>query len=299
MPLLQVDDITVRFGGVTALSDVQLDAEQGSITGLIGPNGAGKTTLFNVITGLQEPTAGKVTIDDKDVTSMGTHKRARMGVARTFQRLEVFGSLTARENILVAAEIRRRWAKDRHANCREATEELLDRVGISHVANERVDALSTGYARLVELGRALATQPRLLLLDEPGSGLDSQETEVFGDLLLELARGGLTILLVEHDVELVMRVCDRIHVLDFGRKIAVGTPAEIQADPQVQAAYLGEDESAAPEEDLAALVTGARASDGNGRRATPKTAARKAPAKKSRKTTKAKKTTKKTRATKR
>ena len=295
MPLLQVDDITVRFGGVTALSDVQLDAEQGSITGLIGPNGAGKTTLFNVITGLQEPTAGKVTIDDKDVTSMGTHKRARMGVARTFQRLEVFGSLTARENILVAAEIRRRWAKDRHANCRQATEELLDRVGISHVANERVDALSTGYARLVELGRALATQPRLLLLDEPGSGLDSQETEVFGDLLLELARDGLTILLVEHDVELVMRVCDRIHVLDFGRKIAVGTPAEIQADPQVQAAYLGEDESAAPEEDLAALVTG----DGNGRTAPSKPAARKAPAKKARKTTKAKKTTKRARATKR
>ena len=256
MPLLQVDEITVRFGGVTALSDVQLDAEQGSITGLIGPNGAGKTTLFNVITGLQEPTSGKVTIDDRDVTSMGTHKRARMGVARTFQRLEVFGSLTARENVLVAAEIRKRWAKDRSANCRAAAAELLDRVGISHVAEERVDALSTGYARLVELARALATQPRLLLLDEPGSGLDSQETEVFGDLLLELARDGLTILLVEHDVELVMRVCDRIHVLDFGRKIAVGSPAEIQADPQVQAAYLGEDESAAPEEDLAALVTG-------------------------------------------
>jgi branched-chain amino acid transport system ATP-binding protein len=251
LPLLQVDEITVRFGGVTALSDVQLDAEQGSITGLIGPNGAGKTTLFNVITGLQEPTSGKVTIDAKDVTGLGTHKRARMGVARTFQRLEVFGSLTARENVLVAAEIRKRWAKDRSANCRSAAAELLDRVGISHVAEERVDALSTGYARLVELARALATQPRLLLLDEPGSGLDSQETEVFGDLLLELARDGLTILLVEHDVELVMRVCDRIHVLDFGRKIAVGSPAEIQADPQVQAAYLGEDESAAPDEDAA------------------------------------------------
>jgi len=251
LPLLQVDEITVRFGGVTALSDVQLDAEQGSITGLIGPNGAGKTTLFNVITGLQEPTSGKVTIDAKDVTGLGTHKRARMGVARTFQRLEVFGSLTARENVLVAAEIRKRWAKDRSANCRSAAAELLDRVGISHVAEERVDALSTGYARLVELARALATQPRLLLLDEPGSGLDSQETEVFGDLLLELARDGLTILLVEHDVELVMRVCDRIHVLDFGRKFAVGSPAEIQADPQVQAAYLGEDESAAPDEDAA------------------------------------------------
>jgi branched-chain amino acid transport system ATP-binding protein len=293
LPLLQVDDITVRFGGVTALSDVQLDAEQGSITGLIGPNGAGKTTLFNVITGLQEPTSGKVTIDDKDVTSMGTHRRARMGVARTFQRLEVFGSLTARENVLVAAEIRKRWAKDRSANCRAAAAELLERVGISHVAEERVDALSTGYARLVELARALATQPRLLLLDEPGSGLDSQETEVFGDLLLELARDGLTILLVEHDVELVMRVCDRIHVLDFGRKIAVGSPAEIQADPQVQAAYLGEDDSAAPEEDLAALVTG---TDRDGDAPPPSkpparnTAAKKrAPAKKRAKKTTAKK----------
>jgi branched-chain amino acid transport system ATP-binding protein len=294
----------VRFGGVTALSDVQLDADQGSITGLIGPNGAGKTTLFNVITGLQEPTSGKVTIDDKDVTSMGTHKRARMGVARTFQRLEVFGSLTARENVLVAAEIRKRWAKDRTANCRSAAAELLDRVGISHVAEERVDALSTGYARLVELARALATQPRLLLLDEPGSGLDSQETEVFGDLLLELARDGLTILLVEHDVELVMRVCDRIHVLDFGRKIAVGSPGEIQADPQVQAAYLGEDESAAPEDDLAALVTGSRSSDGNGSPASKaparKAAAKKrAPAKKKRAATKKKTTAKKARAAKR
>jgi branched-chain amino acid transport system ATP-binding protein len=290
LPLLQVDEITVRFGGVTALSDVQLDAEQGSITGLIGPNGAGKTTLFNVITGLQEPTSGKVTIDDKDVTGLGTHKRARMGVARTFQRLEVFGSLTARENVLVAAEIRKRWAKDRSANCRSAAAELLDRVGISHVAEERVDALSTGYARLVELARALATQPRLLLLDEPGSGLDSQETEVFGDLLLELARDGLTILLVEHDVELVMRVCDRIHVLDFGRKIAVGSPAEIQADPQVQAAYLGEDESAAPEDDLAGLVTG-RDGDGPPPSKPParKAAKKRAPAKKRAKKTPAKK----------
>jgi len=242
-----------------ALTDVGLEAESGLITGLMGPNGAGKTTLFNVITGLQEPTRGRVKIDTTDVTSLGTHKRARMGIARTFQRLEVFGTLTARDNVLVAAEIRKRWAKSRSANPKAETDHLLDLVGIAHVAGERVDTLSTGSARLVELARALAAQPRLLLLDEPGSGLDSRESEVFGDLLLDLAKQGLSILLVEHDVELVMRVCDEIHVLDFGKKIAQGAPAEIQADPIVQAAYLGEDEEAAPALDAEVVVDGDRA----------------------------------------
>jgi len=248
LPLLSVEQVSVRFGGINALTDVDVTAEVGSITGLMGPNGAGKTTLFNVITGLQESTSGHIKLDGHDVTKLGTHKRARLGVGRTFQRLEVFGTLTARENVLVAAEIRKRWARDRQCDPRRDTDELLELSGITHVADERVDALSTGYARLVELARALAARPRLLLLDEPGSGLDSHESEVFGDRLLELAQQGLTILIVEHDVELVMRVCDRIHVLDFGRKIAEGTPAEIQADVNVQAAYLGADESAAPEE---------------------------------------------------
>jgi branched-chain amino acid transport system ATP-binding protein len=247
LPLLSVENISVRFGGVMALTEVELEADAGSITGLMGPNGAGKTTLFNVITGLQEPTRGRVRIDERDVTALGTHKRARMGVARTFQRLEVFGTLTARENVLVAAEIRRRWAKDRASEPKREADRLLELVGLRGVAHERVDTLSTGYARLVELARALAAQPRLLLLDEPGSGLDSRESEVFGDLLLELARAGLTILLVEHDVDLVMRVCDMIHVLDFGRRIASGNAAQIQADPMVQAAYLGEEEAAAPD----------------------------------------------------
>ena len=250
MSLLEADEVTVRFGGVVALSDVTLTAEQGSITGLIGPNGAGKTTLFNVITGLQDPTSGKVLIESEDVSGLKAHQRARLGLARTFQRLEVFGSLTARENVLVAAEIRRRWAKDRQADPKAEAEGLLDLVGITHVAGERVDALSTGYARLVELARALATQPRLLLLDEPGSGLDSQESEVFGSLLLQLAKDGLTILLVEHDVELVMRVCDVIHVLDFGKKIAEGPPSEIKADARVQAAYLGAGDDAETDEEV-------------------------------------------------
>ena len=241
MSLLQVVDVDVRFGGVHAVQEVRLEAEAARVTGLIGPNGAGKTTLFNVVTGLQEPTAGRVSFDGHDITSLRPHKRARLGMARTFQRLEVFGSLTARENVLVAAEIRKSWSND-GSRPRVVTEEILDRVGIRHVADDRVDSMPTGMARLVELGRALATNPRLVLLDEPGSGLDQQESDALGRLLSDLADDGLAVLLVEHDVELVMHVCHLVHVLDFGRIIAVGTPAQVQADPRVQAAYLGSEE---------------------------------------------------------
>ena len=238
MALLDVEDVSVRFGGVQALDSVVLDVDRGYVTGLIGPNGAGKTTLFNVICGLQSTAGGRILLEGDDISGVKAHKRARLGIARTFQRLEVFGSLSARDNILVAAEIHKGW--DRSAPPpQEVTEEILDKVGVRAVANERVDSMPTGLARLVELGRALATKPRLLLLDEPSSGLNEEETEVFGELLLELAEGGLAILLVEHDVELVMRVCKRIHVLDFGRILAAGTPPEIQRNPEVQAAYLG------------------------------------------------------------
>ena len=238
MPLLQTLDVSVRFGGVTALQDVNVEAEAGRITGLIGPNGAGKTTLFNVITGLQSPTHGQVLIDDQPVTDLPVHRRARLGIARTFQRLEIFGSLTVRENVQVAGEIRRRWSRERF-DVDEQTETILERTGLHRLASAPSNTLPTGLARLTELARALATRPRLLLLDEPGSGLDTAESEAFGHLLEELADDGLGILLVEHDMELIMDVCTWIHVLDFGVHIAQGTPSEVRNDAKVQEAYLG------------------------------------------------------------
>jgi branched-chain amino acid transport system ATP-binding protein len=251
--LLQTTDVVVRFGGVHALNSVDLVVEAGCVTGLIGPNGAGKTTLFNVITGLQSPTRGKVYLDGKDVTSKPVHRRARLGLARTFQRLEIFGSLTVRDNVQVAAEVHRRVSRKRF-DAAEHAQQLLERVGVAHLADQRADTLSTGQARLTELARALATKPRLLLLDEPGSGLDSTESEAFGHLLVDLAGDGIGVLMVEHDMELVMQVCSRIHVLDFGVKIAEGNPEEIRSDPAVQAAYLGADDAAVPPEELEGVL---------------------------------------------
>jgi branched-chain amino acid transport system ATP-binding protein len=241
-PTLSVRGVSVRFGGVQALEDVALEAQPGMVTGLIGPNGAGKTTLFNVITGLERPNTGRVSVRGRDVSSLSPYRRARLGVGRTFQRLEVFGSLTAYGNILTAAEFRKGWARDK-SDPRAVAREVLERVGLTSVADRRVDAMPTGLARLVELGRALAAAPSLLLLDEPGSGLNQEETEALGTLLLDLVSDGTAILLVEHDVELVMRVCSRVYVLDFGSVIAAGAPKEVQADGAVQAAYLGADTS--------------------------------------------------------
>lgn len=241
MSLLELREVTVRFGGNVAVDSVSLAVEHGTITGLIGPNGAGKTTTFNVITGLQPITSGRVLFDEVDITKLRSHKRAQLGIARTFQRLEIFGSLSARDNVLVAAEIRQRWAGRRKTRTPlgDEVDELLARVGITQVAEERADSLPTGLARLVELARALAVQPRLLLLDEPASGLSEGETEAFASLLQKLADDGLGILLVEHDVPLVMKLCTAIHVLDFGAVLASGTAHEIQANEAVLAAYLG------------------------------------------------------------
>jgi branched-chain amino acid transport system ATP-binding protein len=238
MPRLEVEEVSVRFGGNAALDAASVSADAGQVTGLIGPNGAGKTTLFNVVTGLLPPTSGKVVIEGRDVTRLGPHKRARKGLARTFQRLELFTMLTVRENIRVAADIHKRWSRDPE-NPAELTEGILQRVGLGSVADVRVTSLPTGQGRLVELGRALACKPSILLLDEPASGQDETETEQFARLLRELAGEGMAVVLVEHDVQLVMAVCDRISVLDFGQIIATGTPAEIQQDEAVLAAYLG------------------------------------------------------------
>jgi branched-chain amino acid transport system ATP-binding protein len=238
MPRLDVQGVSVRFGGNLALDDASLAADPGHVTGLIGPNGAGKTTLFNVITGLLPPTSGTVAIDGADVTRLNPHKRARRGLARTFQRLELFTMLTVRENIRVAADIYRQWARD-VGDPAARTEAIIGRIGLQAVADVRVTSLPTGQGRLVELGRALACKPTVLLLDEPASGQDDGETEQFARLLRELADEGIAVVLVEHDVQLVMAVCDVISVLDFGRMIATGTPAEIQRDEAVLAAYLG------------------------------------------------------------
>lgn len=239
--LLEVDDVIVRFGGVTAVNRATFSAHRGQITGLIGPNGAGKTTCFNVITGLQKPTSGRVRYQDRDVTRWPVHKRAKHGVGRTFQRLEAFGSLTVRDNVRVARDIHGgplAWVRPAGRSALEI-DVLLDRVGIGQYADERADSIPTGTARLLELARALACNPQLLLLDEPSSGLDESETDAFGDLLKDLAAEGAAILMVEHDMDLVMAVCDDIHVLDFGQIIASGTPADIRTDPVVQRAYLG------------------------------------------------------------
>lgn len=243
MSMLEVDDVTVRFGGHVALDKVSLAAEVGQITGLIGPNGAGKTTLFNVVTGLLRSQRGDVRLGGRSIVRLASHRRARQGLARTFQRLELFGLLTVRENVELAAAVRKAPDPSRRAD------QLLDLVGLTSEAEARADELSTGRARLVELARALATDPRVLLLDEPASGQDEQETETFAEVLQWVASGAaglgngdgepVAVVLVEHDVQLVMRTCAIVHVLEFGSILASGPPAVIQRDQAVLDAYLG------------------------------------------------------------
>jgi branched-chain amino acid transport system ATP-binding protein len=235
---LEVDEVSVRFGGNLALDNASFSARHNQITGLIGPNGAGKTTMFNVITGLLTPTSGRIRLDGRDVTDLKLHKRARAGLARTFQRLELFSMLTVRENIRVAADTRKRWARD-NDDPGALTDSIIERVGLTALADERVTSLPTGQGRLVELGRALACKPRVLLLDEPASGQDDNETARFGELLRALADEGTAVVLVEHDMSLVMDVCDQLYVLNLGRMIANGEPTSVQHDQAVLDAYLG------------------------------------------------------------
>ena len=239
MALLETHDIVVAFGGNRALDEISLEVAEGTVTGLIGPNGAGKTTMFNVITGLLSPGDGTVVLDGKDITKLAPHKRAQRGLARTFQRLELFTSLTVRENIQVAGEIRNHWGLGDNIDASAEAERIIELVGLGDVADREVSEIPTGTARVVELGRALMTKPRVLLLDEPASGQTEQETHAFGRLLRRLCDDGLAICLVEHDMALVMEVCEVIHVLDYGRMIAVGPPQDIRSNQAVIDAYLG------------------------------------------------------------
>ena len=250
MSTLEVSDLTVRFGGNLAVSKVSLSVAGGEIVGLIGPNGAGKTTVFNAVSGVINPTSGKVALAGRDISKLPTYKRARAGLGRTFQRLEVFSSLTVRGNVQVGLEIRKSWSRrggcDRQyladgadLSADSEVSLILDRLDLLGLADEIVGALPTGQARLVELGRALAARPSIILLDEPASGLDENETTRFGELLRSLSKAGLGILLVEHDVGLVMEVCDSLHVLDFGSVIASGDADEVRQNAAVVDAYLG------------------------------------------------------------
>jgi branched-chain amino acid transport system ATP-binding protein len=231
--VLQARDIFVRIGGVIVLDGVTVTVESGAVTGLIGPNGAGKTTLFDVLTGVRRPQRGEVSLDGRRFNGSPPHRRARAGLGRTFQTLQLFGTLTVRENVLLGAGSRPR----RHRTA--VVDGVLERLGLGPVADVATQVLPTGTGRLVELGRALAGDPRYLLLDEPASGQSEVETEAFAAVVRGVAGEGIGVLLVEHDVPLVMDLCTTVHVIDHGQQLLSGPPAGVRADPAVQAAYLG------------------------------------------------------------
>jgi branched-chain amino acid transport system ATP-binding protein len=237
MALLEVQNIAVHFGGVKALNDVSISAEAGQITGVIGPNGAGKSTLLGTLSGLIRPKAGKVLLEGRNITRTVPHRRARLGMARTFQRLELWTSLTVEENVLASAEFARHRLGGQSPA--EVAAECLERVGLSEHATQDVTELSSGRGRLLEVARALATRPSLLLLDEPSAGLNEVETLALGQTLAELAKEGMGIVMVEHHIELVSATCADVFVLDFGTLLAHGVPSDIRSSEVVQRAYLG------------------------------------------------------------
>jgi branched-chain amino acid transport system ATP-binding protein len=241
---LSVVSLTVHHGGVTALHDVTLHVAEGEIAGLIGPNGAGKTTFIDAVSGFKEPSAGHVLLDGERVDGLGPHDRTRRGLIRTFQSLELFDDLTVRENLLVAASPPSRGGtlrdllRPRHA-APDVVDAELDELDLGDVADRRPDELSNGRRHMVALARALVARPRLLLLDEPAAGLDTHETAELAEVLGRLPGRGVTVLLVDHDMSIVLGVCDTVHVLDFGGLIASGSPTQVRNDPVVISAYLG------------------------------------------------------------
>jgi branched-chain amino acid transport system ATP-binding protein len=248
--LLEVDDVTLRFGGVVALDRVSFTLYQGDILGLIGPNGAGKTTCFNALTGVYRPTSGQIRFLGQQVTGHKKHEITRMGIARTFQNIRLFPEMTALENVMVGVDSRHRTSVPgallrlpRHRReervAREKALDLLEYVGIATRANEAARSLAYGEQRRLEIARALATEPQLLCLDEPAAGFNPAEKNRLLELIQSIRKRDVTVLLIEHDMRLVMDVTDRIVVLEFGRKIAEGTPVEIRDNPEVIAAYLG------------------------------------------------------------